>query len=255
MFRLEKNLTLFLCKFKELSVTNRKEKATLSINFPLNLKKLSSIILFAAISLTLASDNNTATSFVLPKITESKRGPSWQESWSQKIFQEIITEKDHPLITTTIHSDDLKTFSCSNFNELAAEQKAAFWIVFFSALTKAESSFNPKARSKAPKGGHGNYGLLQLSKRTARDFCQLDETEENGFYSAENNLICGIKLLSYQIQGAPNKKGKLVRAKAKGRIFTSPIFFWGPLRAKDFKGKKRLMTWFNQQKDQLPFCS
>lgn len=212
------------------------------------------ITVFAAVSLSFAADTLENSTSVLPQITASKKGPSWEASWSEAIYQEILGSEDHPLITTEIHEEDVKNLSCKNFNQLTKEQKTAFWIVFFSALTKAESSFNPKARAKAPKGGHGNYGLLQLSKRTARDFCQLNDAEHE-YFSPEKNLICGVKLLSYQIQGAPNKKGKLVRPNAKGRIFTSPIFFWGPLRAKDFKGRKRLMTWFEKQKDQLPFCS
>lgn len=254
MFRLEKNLTIMTCKFKELLVTKSKIKTYFSTNFLHLRSNLAMILIFAAVSLSIAADSLEKSPEILPKITESKKGPSWQDSWSKAISLEILSTKEHPLLTTEIHPEDVKKFSCSNFNQLTQEQKTAFWIVFFSALTKAESSFNPKARSKAPKGGHGNYGLLQLSKRTARDFCQLNDQVQE-YYDPEKNLICGVKLLSYQIQGAPNKNGKLVRAKAKGRIFTSPIFFWGPLRAKDFKGRKRLMTWFEKQKDQLPFCS
>lgn len=176
---------------------------------------------------------------------------SWDNSWNESISSEL-EEKAHSAMLGKLDEADLKELGCPGFNSADHEAKKDFWIVFFSALTRAESAFNPMARSKAPKGGHGNYGLLQLSKRTAREQCGL--TPE-GIAEAHGHLKCGVKLMNWQLSGAPTSSGKLLRPDLKEQLFGKYILLWGPLRQNDKRGRKLLSGWFKQHLNQLSFCT
>lgn len=174
----------------------------------------------------------------------------WKAEWTKALIEKM-DENNSSFLNNHLNSEDLNTLYCPNYLNLTHNEKKQFWIYFFSGLTKAESGFNAKIRSKAPKGGHGNYGLLQLSKRTARVLCQLSPED---VYDPIKNLKCGITLMDYQLKGAPNDKGKITKKRTLNRIFTSPIFFWGPLRKKDYRGKKVLTTWMKTHTSKLPSC-
>lgn len=178
------------------------------------------------------------------------KNPLWKTEWSNALMEEF-TKNSYAFLENPIVEEDLDTLFCPNYFKLSNDEKSIFWVYFFSGLTKAESSFNEKVRSRAPKGGHGNYGLLQLSKRTARTFCELNNED---VYDGVKNLKCGVRLMDYQLKGAPNQKGKITKTRTLNRIFTSPIFFWGPLRKKDYRGKKILTTWMKNHISQIPNC-
>lgn len=175
---------------------------------------------------------------------------SWNSSWSDTIKNEL-DQKDYSAMLSSLDPRDLEELSCPGFNGADNESKVDFWIVFFSALTRAESAFNPQARSKAPKGGHGNYGLVQLSKRTAREQCGLTPEE---IADPHAHLKCAVKLMNWQINGAPNSSGKLLRADLKGQLFGKNILLWGPLRQNDKRGRGLLVGWFKKHLNQLEFC-
>ena len=174
----------------------------------------------------------------------------WNDEWSLHLYNELVNN-NHQILKNDIVQSDLNTLSCPNYLNLSSEDKGKFWIYFFAGLSKAESSFNFKVRSVAPKGGHGNYGLLQISKRTGRDFCNLAPEE---ILIPEKNLSCGLKLMDYQLRGAPTKNGKITKKRTLNKIFTSPMFLWGPLRAKDYRGKKIVTQWMNKHTSMIPGC-
>lgn len=176
---------------------------------------------------------------------------SWDNSWNETISRELEF-KENAAMLGPLDELDLKELSCVGFNSADAESKKDFWIVFFSALTRAESAFNHKVRSVAPKGGHGNYGLVQLSKRTGREQCGLSPEE---IFDPHAHLKCAVKLMNWQLSGAPNGSGKLLRADLKGQLFGKRILLWGPLRQNDKKGRKLLVGWFKQHLNQLSFCN
>ncbi len=176
---------------------------------------------------------------------------SWSNSWNDTIARELDQKENAPMMST-LDATDLKELSCPGFNNADSESKKDFWIVFFSALTRAESAFNPKARSVAPKGGHGNYGLVQLSKRTAREQCGLTPEEISDPHA---HLKCAVKLMNWQLSGAPNASGKLLRSDLQGQLFGKYILLWGPLRQNDKRGRKLLVGWFKKHLDQMSFCS
>lgn len=147
-----------------------------------------------------------------------------------------------------ISAEDLKELDCPGYNSVTdKELKKDFWIVFLSSLTRAESGFNTKVRSRG-----GNIGLLQFSKATARINCGLKTADE--IAEPNDHLRCGVRMLSWQLEGAPSAKGRMLRPDLKGELFGKHILLWGPLRQNDKSGRKLLTTWFKKHLDQLPFC-
>ncbi len=184
---------------------------------------------------------HTLLTFIL--FTKSNSAATWQNEWTTLTQEKALILNSAALFTSHITGDDLKILDCMNFNNFSKEKKAIFWSLIIKSLAKAESNFHPIAKSIGKKSGFGNYGLLQISKRTARTLCGLERRED--LFDPEKNLECGLHLLEYQLNGgAKDPSKKKTRPDAVGRIFTSPIFFWGPLRAHDFKGRKRFLSTF-----------
>ncbi len=182
------------------------------------------------------------------------RHQSWQENWNDFITNELSKEDYQKMISPSLDENDLKELSCEGFNleKTTVEERKQFWVVFFSSLVRAESAFHPRAQSRASKGSHGNYGLLQFSKRTALDQCQI---EAENIFDVEAQLKCGVKLMNWQLSGAPvGPRQKLLRPDLVNQLFGKKILLWGPLRQNDHGGRARLVNWFKDHLDQLPFC-
>lgn len=183
---------------------------------------------------------------------QSFKKHSWDQSWNEFI-KESIEQDSHSVMLSSLDESDLNELGCPGFNSADSESKIDFWVVFFSALARSESAFNVKVKSIAPKGRHGNYGLLQLSKRTARDQCRINDPEN--ISDPKTHLQCGVKLMSWQLSGAPVKSnGKLLRPDLKNQLFGKYILLWGPLRQNDSRGRDLLVGWFKKHLDQMPFC-
>jgi hypothetical protein len=101
--------------------------------------------------------------------------------------------------------------------------------------------------------GHRSLGLLQLASATAKTQCGIIPPESS-VLNAQDNLKCGIKLMSWQLHGAPTSSGKKLRSDLEGQIFGKYMFQWGPLRENDHRGRKLLTNWFKDHLDQLKFC-
>ena len=177
---------------------------------------------------------------------------SWNNKWNDYISNELEQKENSVLLTDFIDLEDLESLGCPGFNSAENNSKIDFWIVFFSSLTRAESAFNLNAKSRAPKGGHGNYGLLQLSKATARGQCGINDPKD--ISDPNLHLRCGVRLLAWQIQGAPVSQKKLHRPDLKGQLFGKYMLLWGPLRQNDKKGRALLVGWFKKHLNQMPFC-
>ncbi len=184
---------------------------------------------------------------------QSYKKSGWDNSWNDFITNALDKKENNEMLTEYIDHDDLKSLGCPGFNSADVDSKKDFWVVFFSGLVRAESAFNPKARSRAPKGGHGNYGLLQLSKATAREQCGIMDPKD--IADPEMHLRCGVKLMAWQLKGAPVTEKKFMRPDLKGQLFGKYILLWGPLRQNDKRGRALLVGWFKKHLDQMPFCS
>jgi TorA maturation chaperone TorD len=174
---------------------------------------------------------------------------SWDNSWNEAVREELELETESVIMNQEINADDLKELDCPGYNSVTDnELKKDFWIVFLSSLTRAESGFNTKVRSRG-----GNIGLLQFSKATARTNCGLKTSKE--IAEPNDHLSCGVRMLSWQLEGAPTASGRMLRPDLKGQLFGKHILLWGPLRQNDKSGRKLLTTWFKKHLDQLPFCA
>ncbi len=194
------------------------------------------------------------------QINSYRKNFSWKSEWSDLIKDEL--KKDDyrsgaiAFLNIQIDEKDLDQLECAGYNKSSFEDKSDFWVVFFSALTRAESAFNAKARS-ALNRGHRSYGLLQLAKQTAKSQCRITSADKS-ILNPKDNLLCGLTLMNWQLQGAPvregRNKGKKLRSDFEGQIFGKHIFQWGPLRQNDHRGKALLINWFKDHLDQLKFC-
>ncbi|MEA9357492.1 lytic transglycosylase domain-containing protein [Bacteriovorax sp. PP10] len=183
------------------------------------------------------------------EILPYKSNYSWDNSWNEAVRAELELEAESVIMNQEINAEDLKELDCPGYNSVTDnELKKDFWIVFLSSLTRAESGFNTKVRSRG-----GNIGLLQFSKATARTNCGLKTSEE--IAEPNDHLRCGVRMLSWQLEGAPTASGRMLRPDLKGQLFGKHILLWGPLRQNDKSGRKLLTTWFKKHLDQLPFCS
>lgn len=179
---------------------------------------------------------------------------SWKKEWSEILYQELSSSEFENILHTHIEEPDLQELGCTGLNKVSdKELKIDFWVVFLSALTRAESAFNPRALAKGSKGGPGYHGLLQFAPETARIRCGLKSLDD--IYNPASHLKCGLKLLAWQLEGGPLASGKLIRPDSKNKIFAKKMFVWGPLREDDKLGRSIVVGWFKKHLHQLPFCS
>ena len=168
----------------------------------------------------------------------------WRPDWSLAIKNSLSDE----MLDRFLDEDDLESLNCPDYNYASKEEKIDFWTVFFASLARSESGLNEKAKSPRQRG-HRSYGLLQLAPDTALNQCNLVFLDEEILNGADN-LSCGVKLMSWQLNGANGKRTDLTN-----QLFGKRILLWGPLRANDKNGRKRLYDFFKQHLDQLSFCS
>ena len=185
-----------------------------------------------------------------------KKNYSWKNEWSNFLLDELKKDEfrtgETAFLNLEIDEENLDELECDGYNKASLDEKSIFWIVFFSALTRAESGFNEK--SKSPKSrGHRSFGLLQLARATAKTQCGIIPPNKS-VLKAEDNLKCGLKLMSWQLHGAPLASGKKLRLDLEGQIFGKRMFQWGPLRQNDLRGRKLLVRWFKDHLSQLKFC-
>ena len=182
------------------------------------------------------------------EILPYKSNYSWDNSWNEAVSSELDQQLESVIMKNNINIDDLNELGCPGYNYVTDnEVKKDFWIVFLSSLTRAESGFNTKVRSRG-----GNVGLLQFAKATARINCGLNTIEE--IIEPADHLRCGVRLLSWQLEGAPGRNGKMLRPDLKAQLFGKHILLWGPLRQNDKSGRALLVSWFKKHLDQMPFC-
>lgn len=84
---------------------------------------------------------------------------------------------------------------CPAYVENSAEQRAAFWVGMMSALSKFESTYNPRA-----VGGGGRwYGLLQIYPDTARRYgCRA--TTGEALKNPVDNLSCAARIMAVTVK-------------------------------------------------------
>ena len=180
------------------------------------------------------------------------RDNNWKIEWTEAIYDELSTDQNHDLLERFINEEDLSRLGCPDYNYATEVEKKDFWVIFIASLVRAESGLNEMAKSPKMRG-HQSLGLLQIAPETAMNSCNLVYDEE--ILVGTENVRCGVKLLNWQLSGAPNKSGKKKRADLENHLFGKRILLWGPLRSQDYRGRKTLYSWFKDHLDQLPFCN
>lgn len=108
---------------------------------------------------------------------------------------------------------------CPAYPENSAEQRAAFWAGFASALAKHESTYRPEA-----VGGGGRwYGLLQILPATARGYgCRARSGV--ALQDGGENLSCALRIMAVTV---PRDRAVSLR----DRRWRGVAADWGPMRS------------------------
>lgn len=118
-------------------------------------------------------------------------------------------------------------FVCPRFHEFSDELKKKFWVWTFASIAWEESSCNPGA--SAAGINCKAVGLLQLEDSSRLRRGRGDSCEVPSVTAPQNNLACGVDILSAQLQGT---KSDYFRAtKATGELFWKSSY-WLHMRIK-----------------------
>ncbi|WP_323036684.1 transglycosylase SLT domain-containing protein [Pararhodobacter sp.] len=148
--------------------------------------------------------------------------------WNSAMMQALRTDGAEMLALTP---EDIQTW-CPGYADASEDERAAFYVAFFSGLARFESTWNPRA-----SGGGGRYrGLLQISPQTAQHHdCSLPEA---GLFNGAANLACAVRIAT----SAVTRDG--VVAAGRGGIAAD----WPPMRD---PAKRREVAEFTRA---LPQC-
>lgn len=139
---------------------------------------------------------------------------TWDPEWDRLIEQALPPE-----LLAPEREHQVKAL-CPRFKELTDPDKRAFWAYFFQALAGAEAGLKPTANVRHnnpevavvdPVTRHTarQEGLLQLAYMDSQRYgCDFDWENDKDLpahdpsktiLQPENNLLCGIKILDYQL--------------------------------------------------------
>ena len=99
----------------------------------------------------------------------------------------------HANALTNVVPRDIDTW-CPGYPDAGTEARRAFWVGMMSALSKHESTYNPRAVG----GGDQWYGLLQIYPDTARRYGCRAQTGEALKNPAEN-LSCAARIMAVTV--------------------------------------------------------
>ena len=178
----------------------------------------------------------SATEIHFAKVDKSGKY-AWQAEWNGFIADAIEENGQELLDMKFIPKSDI-TELCTNFHHASDNEKKAFWALFFVAMSKYESRFNPQLRYKERWGGYSE-GLLQLSygDETRHQPCAIKPSEKN-IFNPKVNLQCSVSIMIDQIS-------------SRHTLFPSKYYYWSVLT--DLK--KDIKNYFKKYSDQLDFCS
>ena len=110
--------------------------------------------------------------------------------WTRAAMSAIAT---HAAVLTTLVPRDIATW-CPGYETASDEERRAFWVGMMSALSKFESTYNPRA-----VGGGGQwYGLLQIYPDTARRYGCYARTGAD-LLDPANNLNCAARIMAVTV--------------------------------------------------------
>ena len=111
--------------------------------------------------------------------------------WTRAAMSAIATHAD---VLTSIVPRDIDIW-CPGYAARSEEARRAFWVGMMSALSKHESTYNPRAVG----GGNQWYGLLQIYPDTARRYGCYAQTGE-ALKNPANNLSCAARIMAVTVE-------------------------------------------------------
>lgn len=131
--------------------------------------------------------------------------------WNAAMVEALTSDAADMLSLTPGDAEEF----CPGYAEAGTDERAAFWVAFFSGLARYESGWRPEA-----SGAGGRYrGLLQISPATARHHgCDIASAGE--LYDGATNLACATRIAASAVQ----RDG--VIATGRGGVASD----WPPLR-------------------------
>lgn len=110
--------------------------------------------------------------------------------WTTKTLAAVA--KHDAVLASRVPGDIAKW--CPAYPEARIADRRAFWVGMLSAVSKYESSWNPKA-----SGGGGAYvGVMQISPATARNF-GCGATSSKALKNGAANLSCAVEIMADQV--------------------------------------------------------
>ncbi|MEL6681766.1 MAG: transglycosylase SLT domain-containing protein [Pseudomonadota bacterium] len=110
--------------------------------------------------------------------------------WTRAAMSAVAT---HGAVLTQIVPRDIETW-CPAYTAASETERRAFWVGMMSALSKHESTYNPRAVG----GGDLWYGLLQIYPDTARRYdCRARSGE--ALKNAADNLSCAARIMAVTV--------------------------------------------------------
>lgn len=110
--------------------------------------------------------------------------------WTRVALSAVAT---HANVLTSVVPRDVDTW-CPGYETASEEERRAFWVGMMSALSKHESTYNPRAVG----GGNRWYGLLQIYPDTARRYGCYAQTGE-ALKNPASNLSCAARIMAVTV--------------------------------------------------------
>lgn len=185
-------------------------------------------------------------------------GYPWKNDYSNTISEQFDKDYMKPLKTLKIDEADLEQIQCKGYNYATDEEKRKFWVIFLSAISKAESNFKPDEEYPEDNGTI-SAGLLQIDQKAGRDWCSVLAKEKKksslNMLDPKENLQCGLIMIQRQLMGVKTEpNGKFYQ----GKLFTRGLdyWYWSTLADINRDAKEDVKTWFQRHAiRQLPFCN
>lgn len=110
--------------------------------------------------------------------------------WTRAAMNALAT---HAASLVRVVPRDIETW-CPGYEEASSDARQAFWVGMMSALSKHESTYNPRAVG----GGDLWYGLLQIYPDTARRYGCRARTGE-ALKNPVDNLSCAARIMAVTV--------------------------------------------------------
>lgn len=112
------------------------------------------------------------------------------DDWTEAGLRAVMT---HGAVLLSEVPADIDLW-CPGYRNASMEDRAAFWVGVFSALSRHESTYNEEAIG----GGNRWFGLVQISPATARGY-ECRATSGRELLEGTDNISCAIRIAAVTV--------------------------------------------------------